>query len=317
MKLADVESQTSFYETFSDLIFATMAIFVLLMAIFIVQINLETGMEELRKQIEEHTAKRDEIVKKVASHKEELTQLEKAQQSMEKYNLEVVIAVDTTGSMQLELDQLTDTIAMIGKILPKIADTFKIGVVAYRRDKLDNPDMQLFKIRTIIDDDKDNGKSFRELQGFVRGLKAEAGSAPVEIAIDQAIKMFSSTDGFVGHQTLMLLGDVGPYEDHYQDQAIDTRNRKQENAIVNQLKLWVSKSLTRKTLILFSGDDEISKLNAISENTQMSKIELDQKTKFIESRKFFQRLATEIGQTEAFTSDSSKMMPKLLSTVLD
>ena len=53
MKLDPTEQKTSFYETFSDLIFATMAIFVLLMIVFIVQANVKKDISELEQQIQE------------------------------------------------------------------------------------------------------------------------------------------------------------------------------------------------------------------------------------------------------------------------
>jgi cell division septum initiation protein DivIVA len=304
VKLKQTKSNTSFYETFSDLIFATMAIFVLLMIVFMVQINLSQSVDELLEKIKKETTELKHEEKNLEKKNEQLSKLEKSKQSVQQYNFEVVIAVDTTGSMQWELDQLTNTIGLIGKILPKIGQSVKMGVIAYRRDEHNRADIKVFPLQVIKDDDTDGKKSFRKIHGFVSRLRAQPGSAPIEEAMDQALKMFSNSESFTGHQTFMLLGDVGPYEDRYRDQLIDGRNREQEKGMINQLKLWTEESLHRNLLILFSGDDEIGKTSG------------NQHQKFVESRKFFEQLATEAGQPQGFTSNHAEMIPQLLSVIL-
>ena len=304
MKLKQRRSTTSFYETFSDLIFATMAIFVLLMIVFVVQINLSQSVDELLEQIEKEKVALKLEENKLEEKNEQLTKLEKSKQSVQQYNFEVVIAVDTTGSMQWELDQLTNTIGLIGKILPKIGYTVKMGVVAYRRDENNRVDIKTFPLQVIRDEETDNKRSYRKIHSFVSRLRAKPGSAPVEEAMDQALKMFSNSESFVGHQTFMLLGDVGPYEDRYRDQLIDSKNRQQEKGMINQLKLWAEGSLHRNLLILFSGDDEIGKTSG------------NQHQKFVQSRKFFEQLANESGQPQGFTSNQTDMIPQLLSVIL-
>ncbi len=305
IKLDQARSGTSFYESFSDLIFATMAVFVLLMIIFLVQINLDIGLDELLAQIDEQ---QEELVAEEARQEAEVvrsTLLAKSKAGLERYQFEVVIAVDTTGSMQLELDLLADTIGLIGRILPRIAATAKIGVIAYRRDENDRVQIATFPLQRILDPDVDNQRSFQRLHGFVRQLRARAGSAPIEEAVDQAVKMFSSVEAFTGHQTLMILGDVGPYEDRYQDQSIDARNRAQEQSMRRQLRVWAKASLDRNVLVLFSGDDEIAKTQG------------DQKRKFERSREFFKSLADAVEQPKGFSNNPADMIPSLLSAILN
>jgi len=304
VKLKPSNSSTSFYETFSDLIFATMAIFVLLMIVFVVQVNLDKGIEELLEQIKKETAELKAEEEKLAEKNEQKDRLEQSKKSLEQYNFEIVIAVDTTGSMQWELDQLADTIGLIGKILPKIGKNVKMGVVAYRRDENNRKDIKVFPLQRIMDEDKDGRRSYRKIHSFVSRLRARPGSAPIEEAMDKALKMFSSTDTFIGHQAFMLLGDVGPYEDRYRDQMIDSKNRQQEKGMMDQLKLWTGKSFHRNVLILFSGEDEIGKTSG------------KQNKKFVESREFFKKLAAAAGQPDGYTSNQTEMIPQLLSTIL-
>lgn len=287
-----------------------MAIFVLLMIIFIVQVNLDEGLEEVEKKIAEAQAELKAKEKTKQEKETEKKKLSEAEKSMQQYNFEVVIAVDTTGSMQRELDQLTDTIGLIGKVLPEIAHSVKIGIVAYRRDEKDKDAISIFKMQTIKPESEDNKRSYRLVHDFVRKLKAQKGSAPIESAVDQALKMFSSPEQFTGHQTFMLLGDVGPFEDRYRDQNIDANNRQQAEAMVQQLKSWSEKTMNRNLLILFSGEDEIAKtLRLQGPNGR-------QHQKFLQSRELFKRFAEEAGQPEGYTTDTSEMIPSLLSVIL-
>lgn len=305
MKLPTQSASTSFYEAFSDLIFATLAIMVLLMIVFLIQINLDIGLEALEQQLAETQGRFEERREALADANEENAKLKKSEQAMKQYNVELAIAVDVTGSMQLEIDQLADTIGLVGKILPRIANKVRIGVIAYRRDEQNRARTQKFPMQRISDPDSDGQRSFRRLHRFVRGLRAKPGSAPLEEAVDEALKMFSSTDSFNGHQAFMLLGDVGPYEDRYRDQVIDARNQRQEEAMRRQLAIWAKASNHRNVLVLFTGEDEIAKTRGA------------QNRKFVASRAFFQQLAEAAGPSGGFSNNYSEMIPLLLSTALN
>lgn len=305
MKLTPAAPTASFYESFSDLIFATLAIFVLLMIIFLVHINLDTGEEELIEQLAKSEAELEQAHEQQEVEVERNEKLKKSQQSLKQYNLEIVIAVDTTGSMQPEIDLLADTISLVGKILPRIANSVKIGVLGYRRDESDRVQIQTFPMQRIADPDKDGQRSFKRLHQFVRGLRAQAGSAPLEMAVDGALKMFSSTETFTGHQTLMLLGDVGPYEDRYRDQKIDARNEQHAQAMQRQLGIWAKASLHRNVLVLFTGNDEIAKTRGA------------QHQKFVTSKVFFEELAAAAGQPDGYSDNYNEMIPLLLATALN
>ncbi|MEM8713314.1 MAG: hypothetical protein AAGG01_20400, partial [Planctomycetota bacterium] len=131
MNLDRPTQSTSFYEVFTDLIFATMAIFVMLMLAFVVQVSAAnasaeaavTSNEELRVELEAKgselaTAQADldrekraadnreaelrEAAKEIVSAKEEIDLLRPSV-------IELVIAIDGSRSMKevLDLVQLT------------------------------------------------------------------------------------------------------------------------------------------------------------------------------------------------------------------
>ncbi len=303
MKLESHKPTTTFYETFSDLIFATMAIFVLLMMLFIIQVN-SAGTEDLEEEIEVAAAQLETISAEVSELVQKIEKMERSKQSPAEYHIELVIAVDTTGSMQLELDQLTSSIALIAEVLPNISNSAKIGVIAYRNDENDESATQVFPLQRIQPKHQDQGVSYSRLFDFVRGLTAKTGSAPLEQAINSAVSQFSKLEDFTGHQTLMILGDVGPYEDFYQDQDISQANLNQETGIIRQIGYWMNDSLERKILVVFAGEDEIAETEG------------DQHEKFVASRKFFERIAVDLEVPDGFSTSSADMIPLLLSGVL-
>lgn len=76
MKLRKQNNPEGFYESFSDLIFATMAIFVLLFVIIITQVKPEgvpvSDFEEIAEQLEEAQAMKDEAESKAETLEKEL-----------------------------------------------------------------------------------------------------------------------------------------------------------------------------------------------------------------------------------------------------
>lgn len=305
MNLNKQQSNTSFYETFSDLIFATMAIFVLLMMIFIVQINLKIGLEEALLEIQKNQKIITEKELLLKKEKELVKQLKNHQKSFESYNFEIVIAVDITGSMQLELNQLSKTIELIGKILPEISQSAKIGIIAYRKDQNNRDVSRIFPMQTIRPKKHDKGKSYKKLLYFTKGLTAKPGSAPFEKTINKAISFFSNTNNFTGHQTLIILGDVGPYEDYYQDQKISPKNLQQEKHIISSITNWKEKSLNRNLLLLYSGRDEIKKTSG------------EQLKKYKQSQAFFQKIAKHLNSPTSYSEKVTDMLPIVLKTILD
>lgn len=81
-----------FYESFSDLIFATMAIFILLFVVILSQVNPKPKPEQA---------------------------------------VDLVVAIDISGSMKEPLGELIETLRDLSRNFPNIIKDFRIGVVAY------------------------------------------------------------------------------------------------------------------------------------------------------------------------------------------
>ena len=315
MKLDSPSRFTSFYESFSDLIFATMAIFVLLMMVFLTLIKSSGSDGDLKQKLQQYesqiVAQSEKLAKakferdKAREQLQELTQqLTNLEESVRAQGLELVIAVDVSGSMGEALGHLVETIITIGKVLPKITPDFRVGIVAYRQGANDREPLHIFQLQQIVTEEKDGARSYGALKGFLGNLKASNGIAPIGIAVDKAIGMLSSAAGYDGYQAFLLLGDVGPYEVSSQDMIFTPQKKKYEVAIINKISNWVNGSEKRRIISLFSGSQPDQSMHQAYH------------VRHRESRRFFKDVATKAGQPDNFTENPGKMLAYLLSAIV-
>lgn len=270
----------TFFETVSDLMFGTMAIMVMLMCVFMVldkpkqagaapteavqseelpdikpfkmpaagRLPEEQDVAALERQF---NAVKEELskVKEQTSKVEQLRALAEGVDRKEVRNVELVVMIDVTGSMQREIDDLRQNIQLLAQTMPRIVGEFRMAVVAHRRDQNDRDVTRVFPMQAIRKEGVDNGASRRQLEAFAAPLAATPGSAPFESAVNQALSQFSPPQ-FDGQQALMMIGDVGPYEDAYGDQSISGANRASESAIQNAVKQWVDAGVRRRVTYL-------------------------------------------------------------------
>lgn len=105
MRLSKSSRPTTFYESFSDLIFATMAIFVLVIIVLIILVQPKSIIETK--------------------------------------SLEVVIAIDGSASMGSPLLELRNSIMSITEAVPLITPEFYLGILIFRSDNEELPMMQV------------------------------------------------------------------------------------------------------------------------------------------------------------------------------
>lgn len=297
VKLTAPNRSTSFYESFSDLIFATMAIFVLLMTVFLVLVNSPADDSQLQEQLEKTQAQLERARVQMEETVKSTKELQDAVQAKE---LELVIAVDVTGSMTEALGDLVETIVTIGKSMPSISPKVSIGVVAYGQHEPRGQALRVFTKTEIKRQAIDNGQSFESLKNYMQSLSAQGGIAPIDTAIMNALGMFSSEE-FSGYQILLVLGDVGPYEQSFNDLSYDSSERAIEQRIFRSLKQWNATG-ERKTMVsLFSGEDSHSGVD---------------RRKYLESLRFFKQMAISIGAEENFTQNRGKMLAYLLNAIV-
>ena len=209
MKLQTPPRSTNFYESFSDLIFATMAIFVLVIIVLIIQIkpnseNLESKVEEFKKQIENLEKEISDVQKQNEEKTKKVSDLQKEmKEAVEKEQMELVVIVDGSGSMGTPLSELKKAIRALAEAIPLVTTEFKLGMIIYRNE------LDPFPMRRIQALSKDGGDSFRKVVDFTDNMTPESSPVYLENAIVEALSMFESDES---RKSLMILGDIGPYE---------------------------------------------------------------------------------------------------------
>lgn len=322
----------SFYEAVSDLMFGTMAIMVMLMCVFMalnkkeasatpepppppapspepiatlppvpvvdIDLSVESEVAELRDRVK---ALRDNVqqVESQAKKTQEEIQRAKNLEGKEIRDIELVVMIDVTGSMQREIEQLRESLDVLARSLPRIVQTFRMAIVAYRRDQTDSDVTRVFPMTTIAKVTRDQGLSLRKVEAFTQPIQAQSGSAPFESALKTAISQFSS-DSFDGQQTLFVIGDVGPYEARLGDQIINPEDTEAENRIRSQITQWQTSAPRRNVTMLYTGVDEIEL--AVGQ----------QKQKFERSRDFFKQVATDLKIKDSYSESPGDMLPLLI-----
>ena len=313
MKFASTSTGDTFYESFSDLIFATMAIFVLLMTVFLAMIrppspNAEQAVEQqhqLAEALEELQRITDERDRAREQNQELVTDLYSAQSSVTATGLSLVVAVDTTGSMAEPIGHLVEALRTIIVVLPRITPDFHIGIVAYR-DTGDGRPLHVFPLTQILIPAKDAGHSLSDIESYLGTLEAANGLAPIGMAVDEAIGMFDMVPSdFGGYESFMLLGDVGPYEQNYDDLEYTPAERKFETPITRRIADWAGGDEKRSVITLFSGNPE----NAGAGSAMREKLE--------QSMRFFESIAVAANQPENYTRNPARILEFLLTAIVE
>lgn len=257
-------------------------------------------VQELKEELEKSEFQKERARDQLESMAEQMSKLE---QSIQAKGLELVVSVDVSGSMENALGHLVETLSTISKTMPKISPYYSVGIVAYRHSSADGKALQIFPLQQIQKESVDHGKSFGRLTEFLSGLKAQNGLAPLEDAVKAALPMFNQSD-FSGHQIFLLLGDVGPYENDWNDLVFDERERQNERRIIKLVNNWLSTNNERSVVSLFSGQlpDASWSLERI---------------KYRESLRFFRELALETGFEQNFTTNPGKMLALMLTAIVE
>ena len=98
------------------------------------------------------------------------------------HDLELMIVMDTTGSMGEQIEDLRSTLETIVSVLSRLSKNLKVGVVAYR-DHGDEYVVRGISLRRI---EPDNA-GMRELKKFIDGMKADDGGDMPE-AVTEAVE---------------------------------------------------------------------------------------------------------------------------------
>ncbi len=314
MKLSGADTQPSFYESFSDLIFATMAIFVLLLMIALSVVkegDFKTeGDPVAREIIKEQKEEIKELEAQLSKSEQDKVSLEvenrgfavdaenqkitnedsKKSGDISSQPLDLVVVIDISGSMSSQIEQLKTSIEALSKSLPAISPRVTISIIAYAKGTI----YSLLNQKIEYDPEKLH-HSAQQLIEFTKGLKAGGGNADIEQALLKALEVSKASLGNEGRQAVVVFGDVGPYE--VKNVTIgSTRQSQIENNIVSKV-MSLSKQNANFTMVAcFTGNGSSRRDRA--------------------SKQFFEHLAVAAGDRGVFTNDSSGVLSALLLAVL-
>lgn len=280
MKFDSPPRSTSFYESFSDLIFTTLAIFVMLMLIFATQMRPEIisreKLEELQEQLRQTKQALDDAV---------------AVQTME-----LVVVVDASGSMERVLGDLRQALFGVARKLSPVAKELRVGVVAYRAQPV------VFPLTTIRRVEDDGGASLNALSAWMeQNLRHEGSPVDVKAAVASGVAMLRPAAGTGAQQALVLLGDVGPYESGDQVSR-DARAIGDEAEILRLVGELTADSTTTSVVTVFTRDPG---------SVGQPLTEIDQYT-----IAFFEAMAALAGARGSYTDDADDVLTTLLLATL-
>ena len=119
-------------------------------------------MTKVRKELEQT---KEELNKT----KQELEQAKKSEQRSESKfpDLDLVIVLDTTGSMGKSIEGLKQEVEQLAEVLLKLSPSLNLGVISFK-DRVDRPVTTQFSLQSV----SASGPSMRKLKGFLATLEA-------------------------------------------------------------------------------------------------------------------------------------------------
>lgn len=286
MKLDSPSRFTSFYESFSDLIFATMAIFVLLFILLMTQVRpeviSESELEKLKKELEEQS-----------------NQIEELQDAIETKALELVIAIDVSGSMQPSIDILKTVLIELATELPNITNEFKLGIVAYRDSIIE------FPIQQIQSDKVDGGASIASLNRFLTNLNAKSGYADIKGGLLKAIDYLRQHGSENGRKTIALIGDMGPYEYGDNHGVIDRNEMQIENEIYESIRNYEGMYEKASFLSIYTGKLALNQNSGVQAHPLAPQI-----------MNFFKKSAEMSGENGRYTDSPREMLLEIVLSLM-
>ena len=153
--------------------------------------------------------------------------------------LEVVIAVDDSGSMEDEHRRLAADQKLLAEALAPLAP-LSIGSVAYLEGR------RTFNLTPIVPRDSDNGRSLNALNRFIDSYESRGGRVDLIAAVQTSINMLNRSQNPSAKRTLVILSDVSVYE---------TRDENEATQLIRELSGWVQSSPRNAVLVIYTGDE--------------------------------------------------------------
>lgn len=322
MRLRSQPEAGSFYESFSDLIFGVLAIFVLLSMVFIVLVQSggRGGQDTQKLQAELEAQKEATRLARAQAKAMLMESLEAARgqakaesenvalnSKLQTNSLQLVIVVDRTVSMGDGLKALTETLGTFAEVMSQYAASFEVAVLAYHESQT-----LPYPMTQVLPAGKDGGKSLAALSTFLSSVIPINGMAPMAEAVAEATRVFSDPIRFSGAQVLMVVGDVGPFQFGRQSDgtAKFDPSPARESEVISVVQSWLGQSRTRRVVSAYT-DNGCRKLER-DKNLERDSVCIAPE----ESKAFFQKLCRLSGDERACQNVSeAEMLASLLKAI--
>lgn len=294
MKLQSSRHSTSFYEAFSDLIFGTMAIFVLLMLVFMIQVSTARETEDSRQSVDELEQKIKQLEDEVqqAQHesdeaKDKQKAAEQAASNLKPKPVDLVIAVDGTSSMGATLGSIQRNIESAAEIAARLSPRFRLGLIVYR-DQRNTHVFPLTEIKPTVKGSPSQG--LKQLRQFLndkvlevwstQGGRGETGGvrvgsshmvtrmeplralADVEYGIKTGLSMLGGGQQNEQRKVLIVAGDVGPWEIVNEDRYDDAADIDSQARLIRMAQQFGLESGQNRILSIYTGTASSSDIQA-------------------------------------------------------
>jgi len=150
-------------------------------------------------------------------------------------NLDLIIVMDTTGSMADEIEELKKSILSIVRVLDRVTMSLRIGFIAFRDHK--NPDYltKPFQIRDMDVEGQNKLQIFVEKLSWGNGFDIPESIGP---ALGEAMKMSLRNDA---QKVLLLIGDAVAHDNDAVLQRVRDFHAGSEERIISTIYAFSKK----------------------------------------------------------------------------
>lgn len=189
--------------------------------------ELQLQLEAMNEELDSLKAQQDELNERLAAAESRAAAAERELEAMRNSPkvqfppLDLVIALDTTGSMQNEVEGLKSEIAQLSELLMAMAPSVGIGVVDFK-DRCEVPTVRTFDLAVM------DSTSLGQLQSFANSMAAGGddcnrdGPEAVGAALSSAIAMRWRPESKV--KVIVVITDNPAYDDEFNSSLAAARS---------------------------------------------------------------------------------------------
>lgn len=218
-------------------------------------------------------------------------------------SVDLMIAIDVSASMGDPLKELKESLSELVENFPSVIRDFRVGTVIYA-DWVGHGGINIFPLTTM------DGRGKSALLDWIGSIQQKSGIVDTNLAIETAIAELGSPGDQTRRRSLLLIGDVGPFEMRGGQQLQDpSGNRPLDTRFVSEgvelVRAFAESSDESRVLVFFPNSEGYS-----FEGKRY------QRWAYNESRDFFCTAARAAGPKGEFLDRDGRLMWSLLSMFL-